>query len=55
MSIAIPCLIKQPHRQQLAGWIVGDRGDKFDVKVADKVQTISKLYVFPHFPPPQKC
>lgn len=54
-SLSIPCLIKQPHRQQLTGWIVGDRGDKFDVKVNDGVQTISKLYVFPHFPPPQKC
>ena len=55
MTIAIPCLIKQPHRQQLAGLIVGDRGDKFDVKVDDGVQTISKLYVFPHFPPLKKC
>ncbi|MGB5631880.1 MAG: hypothetical protein WBM44_01025 [Waterburya sp.] len=41
MSIAIPCLIKQPHRQQLTGLIVGDkpdgmaslRGSDFDVKV----------------------
>ena len=77
MTIAIPCLIKQPHRQQLAGLIVGDkpvlkdtashivplwyngmaslRGCSFDVKVEDKVQTISKLYVFPHFPSPKKC
>ena len=55
MSITIPCLIKQPHRQQLAGWIVGDRGADFDVKVNDKVQTVSKLYVFPNFPPPKKC
>ena len=55
MSIAIPCLIKQPHRQQLTGFIVGDRGDKFDVKVNDRVQTVSKLYVFPHFPSPEKC
>ena len=55
MSIAIPCLIKQPHRQQLTGLIVGDRGTEFDVKVNDGVQTISKLYVFPHFPSPQKC
>lgn len=35
--------------------IVGNRGDKFDVKVNDGVQTISKLYVFPHFPPLKKC
>ena len=55
MTIAIPCLIKQPHRQQLTGLIVGDRGCSFDVKVKDKVQTISKLYVFPHFPSPEKC
>lgn len=62
-SISIPCLIKQPHRQQLTGLIVGDkpngmaslRGDKFDVKVNDGVQTISKLYVFPNFPPVKKC
>lgn len=55
MSIAIPCLIKQPHRQQLTGFIVGDRGSSFDIKVDDGVQTIYKLYVFPHFPPPEKC
>ncbi|MEO1672251.1 MAG: hypothetical protein AAFR77_15990 [Cyanobacteria bacterium J06631_2] len=55
MSIAIPCLIKQPHRQQLSGLIVGDHGSKFDVKVDHGVQTISKLYVFPHFPSPEKC
>lgn len=63
MSIAIPCLIKQPHRQQLVGFIVGDkpngmaslRGTEFDVKVNDGVQTVSKLYVFPNFPSPQKC
>ncbi|MEL6931350.1 MAG: hypothetical protein AAFO95_22410 [Cyanobacteria bacterium J06600_6] len=55
MSIAIPCLIKHSHRQQLTGLIVGDCGDKFDVKVDDGVQTISKLYVFPHFPPLKKC
>ncbi len=54
-SLSIPCLIKQPHRQQLTGWIVGDRGCSFDVKVEDGVQTVSKLYVFPHFPPPEKC
>lgn len=55
MSIAIPCLIKQPHRQQLAGLIVGIRGTEFDVQVNDGVLTISKLYVFPHFPSPKKC
>ena len=40
-------------RQKINLW--QNRGDKFDVKVNDGVQTISKLYVFPHFPPPQKC
>ncbi|MEL6580798.1 MAG: hypothetical protein AAFQ14_13690 [Cyanobacteria bacterium J06621_12] len=54
-SLSIPCLIKQPNHQPLVGLIVGDRGSKFDVKVNDGVQTISKLYVFPHFPSPEKC
>lgn len=31
------------------------RGTEFDVKVNDGVQTVSKLYVFPNFPSPQKC
>ena len=55
MSIAIICIIKQLDRQPLVDLIVGDRGDKFDVKVNDEVQTVSKLYVFPHFPPVKKC
>ena len=49
-SLSIPCLIKQPNHQPLVGLIVGARGADFDVKVGDGVQTISKLYVFPHFP-----
>lgn len=54
-SLSIPCLIKQPNQQPLMGLIVGVHGCSFDVKVNDGVQTISKLYVFPNFPPSKKC
>lgn len=54
-KLSIPCLIKQPHKKPFEGLIIGDRGSEFDVKVNDEVQTVSKLYVFPHFPSPEKC
>ena len=51
----IPCLIKQPHKKPFEGLIVGDRGDKFDVKVDDRIVALPKLYVFPNFPSKKKC
>ena len=54
-KLSIPCLIKQPHKKPMTGFIVGDRGSKFDVKVDDRVIQLPKLYVFPNFPSPKKC
>ncbi|NJL52748.1 MAG: hypothetical protein HC930_12020 [Hydrococcus sp. SU_1_0] len=54
-SISIPCLVKQPHKKPYEGLIVGDRGTEFDVKINDKVISLPKLYVFPHFPSQKKC
>ena len=54
-SISIPCLIRQPHKQPFEGLIVSDRGSEFDVKVDDRIVTLSKLYVFPNFPQKKKC
>ena len=54
-KLSIPCLIKQPHKQQFEGLIVGDRESKFDVRVDDRIISLPKLYVFPHFPSPKKC
>ena len=45
--VPIPCIIKQPHREPLSGFIVGDRGIEFDVRVNGKIIAISKLYVYP--------
>jgi hypothetical protein len=53
--ISIPCLIKQPHKKPYEGLIVGDRGTDFDIKVDDRVVSLPKLYVFPHFPDKKKC
>ena len=54
-AISIPCLVKQPHKQPFEGLIVGDLGSKFDVRVDDRIVTLSKLYVFPNFPQKKKC
>ena len=55
-SISIPCLIRQPHKKPFEGLIVGDRGDKFDVQVGDRLVQLPKLYVFPHLPEKkEKC
>ena len=55
MSLAIPCLIKHPNFPQVTGWIIADDGNSFIIKIAEEIQTVSKLYVFPNFTPPQKC
>ena len=55
-KLSIPCLVKQPHKKPFGGLIVGDRGDKFDVQVGDRIVQLPKLYVFPHLPEEkEKC
>jgi len=50
-SISIPCLVKQPGRDELKGVIQKDLGDRFSVHLnnSDETVIISKLYVYPDF------
>jgi hypothetical protein len=50
-SISIPCLVKQPGRDELKGVIQKDLGDCFVVYIpsSDSTVTVSKLFVYPDF------
>jgi hypothetical protein len=48
-STSIPCLVKQPGRDELKGVIQKDLGDRFLVNVGDEIISISKLFVYPDF------
>ena len=53
-NISIPCVIKKPGTLTVEGVIVGDCGDKFRVKVGDRLTTVAKLYVYPNLNSPSK-
>lgn len=53
-NISIPCVIKKPGTLTVDGVIVGDCGDKFRVKVGDRLTTVPKLYVYPNLNSPSK-
>ena len=46
-SISIPCIVKQPNSKSVSGFIIGDRGTEFDVRINGKIIAVSKLYVYP--------
>jgi hypothetical protein len=48
-SISIPCLVKQPGRDELKGVIQKDLGDCFIIYIpsSDSTVTVSKLFVYP--------